>query len=138
MKVRFLDYNQMDNMYLDVDAISQDVIYANEKRDESNEGTFFIKIYSDGFADFGYTVDCDSWHGNQPYTWSSNPECINNVFNLEGSLKLAVWTVGVRDDDKGCYFSRGILFEKACELALANEELLRYGYMAFFCKNHTF
>lgn len=137
MKVKFLDYNQMDNMRLDVDAMSQDVIFTSEKRDESNTGTFFVRIYSDGLADFGYTVDCDSRHDNKPYTWSSNPECINKVFNLEGSLKLAAWTIGVRDDDL-VYVSRGITFERACEIALENEELLHYGYMAFFCKNHTF
>lgn len=137
MKVRFENYNQMDNMYLDVDAMSQDVIFASEKRDESNEGTFFIEIYSDGLAKFGYTVDCDSWHNNQPYTWSSNPECINKVFGLTGELKLAKWTIGVRDDDS-CYICRGITFERACEIALNNEDLLKYGYMKFFCDNHTF
>lgn len=137
MKVRFLDYNQMDNMYLDVDAISQNVIFASEKRDESNEGTFFVRIYSDGFADFGYTVDCDSWHDNQPYTWSSNPECINKVFGLADKLKLGKYTVGVREGDH-CYIARGITFEKACEIALDNEDLLHYGYMRFFCDNHTF
>lgn len=137
MKVQFLDYNQIDNMYLDVDAMSQDVIYADEKRDESNEGTFFVRIYSDGLAEFGYTVDCDSWHDNQPYTWSSNPECINKVFGLTGELKLAKWTIGVRDDNLS-YIARGITFERACEIALDNEELLHYGYMEFFCKNHTF
>jgi hypothetical protein len=137
MKVKFLNYNQMDNMYLDVDVMSQDVIFACEKRDESNEGTFFIRIYSDGFADFGHTVDCDSWHDNQPYTWSSNPECINKVFGLTDKLRLAKYTIGVRDDDS-CYIARGITFERACEIALDNEELLHYGYMKFFCNNHTF
>lgn len=137
MKVKFLDYNQMDNMRLDVDAMSLDVVFASEKRDESNEGTFFVRIYSDGLADFGYTVDCDPWHGNQPYTWSSNPECINKVFGLTNELKLAKWTIGVRDDDS-CYIDRGITFNRACEIALNNGESLNYGYMAFFCNNHTF
>lgn len=137
MKVKFLNYNRMDNMYLDVDAMSQDVIYANEKRDESNEGTFFVRIYSDGLAEFGYTVDCDSWHNNKPYTWSSRPEVINEVFGLTDKLKLAKYTIGVRDDDR-CYIARGITFERACEIAHDNEDLLHYGYMEFFCKNHTF
>lgn len=136
MKVRFENYNQMDNMYLDVDAISQDVIYANEKK--TDNGTFFVKIYADGFASYGLRVDRDPWHNNEPYTWSSNPECINKVFGLTGELKLAKYDIGVRDDDKGCYLSRGILFEKACEIALENEGLLHHGYMEFFCKNHTF
>lgn len=137
MKVEFKDYNQMDNMYLDVEAMSHIVVFAAAKRSETNEGTFFVNIYSDGLATFGYKVDRDSWHDNQPYTWSSNPECINKVFGLEGSRKLAKWTIGVRDDDS-CYISRGITFEKACEIALNNEGLLHYGYMKFFCNNHTF
>lgn len=136
MKVEFEDYNQMDNMYLSVAALSQDVIYANEKK--TDNGTFFVKIYADGFASYGLRVDRDPWHNNEPYTWSSNPECINKIFGLTDELKLAKYDIGVRDDDKGCYFSRGILFEKACEIALENEGLLHHGYMEFFCKNHTF
>jgi hypothetical protein len=131
MKVKFHDYNQMDNMYLDVDAMSQNVIYADEKK--TDDGTFFVKIYADGFASYGLRVDCDPWHNNQSYTWSSRPEVINQVFNLNGtSLQLAKYSIGVNGYD------RGILFEKACEIALEYQNLLHYGYMAFFCKNHTF
>lgn len=131
MKVQFLDYNQMDNMYLVVDAMSQDVIFEDECK--TDEGTFFIKIYSDGFASYGLRVECDPWHNNEPYTWSSRSEVINEVFNLNGTKhQLALYNIGVN----GC--SRGILFDKACEIALDNEELLHYGYMEFFCKNHTF
>jgi hypothetical protein len=136
MKVTFQDYNQMDNMYLVVTALSQDVIYADEKKTE--DGTFFVKIYADGFASYGLRVDHDPLHNNEPYTWSSNPECINKVFGLADDLKLAKYDIGVKDDDRGCYFSRGILFKKACEIALEYQNLLHYGYMAFFCKNHTF
>lgn len=131
MKVTFQDYNQMDNMYLVVTALSQDVIYADEKKTE--DGTFFVEIYADGFASYGLRVDRDPWHNNQPYTWSSRPEVINQVFSLNGTPhQLAKYSIGVNG------YARGILFEKACEIALANQELLHYGYMAFFCNNHTF
>ena len=137
MQVRFENYNQMDNMYLVVSALSQDVIYANEKK--TDDGTFFVKIYADGFASYGLRVDRDPWHNNEPYTWSSNAECINKVFGLTDELKLAKYDIGVMvDDNNSCYISRGILFEKACEIALEYQNLLHYGYMEFFCKNHTF
>lgn len=129
MKVKFYDYNQMDIMYLDVDAISQEVIFATKKRD--SEGEYFVSIYADGFASYGYTRDCDPLHRNKPYTWSSRPEVINEVFDLNGTdLQLAKYSIGVREEGLS-YWSRGILLSKAIKIASDNAELLHYGIEAF-------
>lgn len=131
MKVKFRNYNDMDNMDLEVEEMSKEVIFSDKK--ETDGGYFHVDIYADGFASYGLTVHKDPWHNNQEYTWSSRPEIINQVFNLNGTpLQLAKYSIGVNG------YARGILFEKACEIALANEKLLHYGYMAFFCNNHTF
>lgn len=133
MKVQFKNYNQMDNMYLDVDVMSQDVIFSEIKEDA--EGYFYVRIYDDGFADYGYTQYCDPLHGNQEYTWSSRPEVINQVFNLYNTpLQLATYSIGVRDDGR-CYIARGITFERACKIAMEHQELLQHGYMEFFINN---
>lgn len=130
-KVEFRNYNQMDNMYLEVEKMSKELVFSDKK--ETADGCFHVNIYADGFASYGLTVHKDPWHNNQEYTWSSRPEVINKVFNLNGTpFQLAKYSIGVNG------YSRGILFERACEIALDNEDLLHYGYMAFFCNNHTF
>lgn len=129
MKATFRNFNGMDNMYLDVESMSSEVAFTSKQRDE--EGVFFVTIYSDGLAEYGYIEDCDPLHGNKPYVWSSRPEVINEVFNLNNtSLQLAKYSIGVRDDEY-CYIDRGILLSEALRIAANNAESLHYGYDEF-------
>lgn len=131
MKVEFANYNQMDNMYLIVDSMSDKVIFTDKKVDK--EGEFFVTIYEDGFASYGYLEYCDPLHGNKPYVWSSRCAIINKVFNLIGTeLQLAIYNVGVTNNPNSCYCSRGILLSKALEIAKENVELLHHGYDEFY------
>lgn len=135
LSIKMQHINQQDSLLLTVDKLSKVVVREESLKLNDNE-TLWVKFYDDGFVSYGLTMEKDPQHGNQKYTWSSNADAINTYFKLEGDWKLAIWDVGVREADiYKCYCAAGIRLNYALLLAEYNQDLLNYGYRAFYIHN---
>lgn len=137
--LRYIDINQHDELEITVDVFSKEVLYENEKWLSSNERAF-IKIFSDGFVDFGLELQKDPMHNNKKYTWSSNADFINRCFGLlDTPFELATWHIGAKEkcSKYSCFFARNILLSKAMEYAANNSDKLHYGLKVYEEKNRT-
>ena len=131
VKVDLNKINQHDEILLTLSQRSENIIF--EGKSENPEGFYYLKIYEDGIANFGYTVYNDTFHGGR-YTWSSNPASINKVFNLNGTdLELATWNHAYKLIGSGCYCSCGILASTATLIASAQD--LNYDILKFLRDN---
>ncbi len=131
--LRYIDINQHDELEIVVDAFSKEVLYENEKWLSDNERAF-IKIFSDGFVDFGIELQRDPMHNDKKYTWSSNADFINRCFELlNTSFELATWHVGAREECSrySCFFGRNMLLTVAYTYASKNKSKLHYGLQKF-------
>lgn len=120
------DYNQMDNIYLTVeeDQMHDQIVFDSKKEDL--EGYFFVTIRKNGLATFGRFLYKDPMHNNAPYTWSSNAEAINKIFELNGTpLQLARYDIGVRGDSR-CYDSFHCTLAKLTEILTDHSDKLHY------------
>lgn len=135
--VIFRDYNQQDNLYFTIDKNISDIldtepVYKNSKKfneGTSEEATLWVRIFECGLAIFGYTVEHDRLHGNERYTWSSNPGAINTEFNLiDTPFELAKYGAGIRDSDEGCYWAGNLTKDLALKIGQENKNLLNYSF----------
>lgn len=137
LRVSFNDINKHDDMCIIVDEFPTTIIHSATKPTE--EGYAFINIYDGGLASYGYVVLKDAYHDNEPYTWSSSPSYINNLFKLTGTkYELQTWEIGVKDYSRGlngCYCVFGITIELAKKLVLANQDKLHYSVEQYFREN---
>lgn len=132
LSTKFLDINRMDEMRLVIDYRSSDILFSGEKKLNDNE-TIWVKIYSDGFVDFGLTMEYDPIH-NCRYTWSSNAASINDIFELWGTpLQIARTEMAYINIDhlRGCYCSAHLLMSVAKQYAIANQDRMNYGFVKF-------
>ena len=135
--IRYIDINQHDLLEITVDAFSKEVLYENEKWLSNNERAY-VKIFSDGFVDFGYELQEDPWHNNEKYVWSSNADFINRCFSLlDTPLEIAHWDISAKEECSrySCFFSRRILLSEALTYASHNQDKLHYGLDAFTKEN---
>lgn len=131
VKVDLNKINQHDEILLTLSQRSENIIF--EGKSENPEGFYYLKIYEDGIANFGYTVYNDPFHGGR-YTWSSNPASINKVFHLNGTdLELATGNHAYKLIGNGCYYSCGILASTVTLIASAQD--LNYGILKFLKDN---
>lgn len=131
VQVKLNDINQHDELLLTLAQSSGNLIF--EGKSENPGGFYYLKIYDDGLANFGYTAYDDLFHGGR-YTWSSNPTCINDVFHLNGTnLELATWEHAYKLIGGGCYCSCGMLASTAALIASAQD--LNYGILKFLKDN---
>lgn len=77
----------------------------SELKTERNGNSYYLKIFSNGFVDFGLYDPKGKW-------WSSRAECINSAFSLEGTEMELQEHICVALDN----YSRGILKSKFEEL----------------------
>ena len=136
-KIRYIDINQHDELEITVDVFSKEVLYENEKWLSNNERAF-VKIFSDGFVDFGLEVQEDPMHNNQKYVWSSNADFINRCFDLLNTpWEIASWHVAAREECSrySCFFGRNMLLSVAYLHAFNNQDKLHYGLDGFEEKN---
>ena len=132
-KIHYIDINQHDELEITVDVFSKEVLYENEKWLSNNERAF-VKIFSDGFVDFGIEVQEDPRHNNQKYVWSSNADFINRCFNLlKTPWEIAAWHVAAREECSrySCFFARNMLLLVAYLYAFNNQDKLHYGLDGF-------
>lgn len=129
--ITFYDLNQMDNLNVTIEDRAKTVIFQEEKRLDNNR-TAFVTIYDDGFASFGLRMQSDPAHGNQPYTWSSNSDFINQCFELNGTpFQLARYGCGVNSHIFECYYASELTCDLALKFAESNQASLKYGLVAF-------
>lgn len=120
------NYNQMDNIYLTVeeDQMHDQIVFESKKEDK--EGYFFVTIRKNGLTNFGRFLYKDPMHNNAPYTWSSNAEAINEIFELNGTpLQLARYDIGVRGAI-GCYGAFHCTLAKLTEILTDHSDKLHY------------
>jgi len=133
LEVKFADINGYDNLYFTVDKLSlTNPIYENKKEDE--KGYYWVKIYSTGIAQFGYTMYSDPLHDNMKYTWSSNPSTINEVFNLIGTeYELAKYGAGIKNgqNEGTCYWAGELTKSLALQIGETYKDKLHYGIEAW-------
>ena len=133
-EVKIIQINQKDELRITVDKISDTIIYKSIKELNDNE-TLWVKIYDDGHAIYGLDMRKDPIHNNQPYTWSSRCEVINEYFKFDGTIyQLARYDVGLRDNEQNSYWSCGMTLDKVVRLAAEKEDDLRFGLQAFIDK----
>ena len=115
----FRKLNGHDNLYITIDGMLRDREIIEEYREDGNkEGYHYLRVYSDGTASFGYFMYRDPSHDNGPYTWSSNSEDINDVFNLRGSTYQVIeCTITQLGDSTG--FAGAILASVAFSISKA-------------------
>ena len=136
LSVSFTDVNQHDDINIIVDERSKTVVFETEKWIVPDEERIWVKIYSDGLAQYGYDVHHDRMHKNTFYTWSSNPTSVNEQLGLIGTKwELAKWSCAVAEGPDDCRFASGILVSLALKLAEANQNSLHYGLNEFYHQN---
>ena len=135
--VHFANYNGQDNLYFDVEVnlhelLKSEPAYQNEmilEEGTTHEGRLWVKIWSCGIANFGFTQFKDPHHGNTEYTWSSNADCINANFHLVGTeWELARYGAGIKEvGDRGCYWAGELTKALALKLGEENKDKLHWG-----------
>lgn len=132
-EIRFESMNQRDNVYLTIDKCSENVIFSTDKWINSDE-LLWVRIYSDGLAEFGLTKLKDPFHGYQKYTWSSRAEIINKELLKGTPYSLITSDIGVKELQgkyHHSYLSKGVCSRIIMPLVEANSDKLNYGLEAF-------
>lgn len=83
------------------------VVFEKSLKLNDNE-TLWVRIYSDGLARYGLTMECDPLHDNSRYTWSSRASVINKYLLNNEIYKLAISDCAHRTTDRGGFGVFGI------------------------------